>query len=255
VSPDLDNLELAPPTDRDFAFMRKASEFLRRSAEDWYIGVRREHLHSRMELEVVVLKPICDDCLAMMDRPTFVERVLDPSKKSEVVPLFPLETVPERLRMYERSTRSVHLYPYPKRPSDWYGVHCSRCGQRMDTKRGDDTISVYEVPFADYFGLPEPEDAPKSLRGKSRKKEQERLLSLYGGRCFECGTELTLDKNLTLDHVVPRSRGGTWLTTNLQPFCEGCQIKKADLPFETIKVALDMLLRPAPSDSYDGPIW
>jgi hypothetical protein len=82
--------------------------------------------------------------------------------------------------------------------------------------------------FADYFGLPEPEDAPKSLRGKARKKEQERLLSLYGGRCFECGTELTLDKNLALDRVVPRSRGGTWLTTNLQPFCEGCQIKKAD---------------------------
>lgn len=125
----------------------------------------------------------------------------------------------------------------------------------VGAQRSLGVISVYEVPFADYFGFPEPEDAPKSLRGKVRKKEQERLLSVYGGRCFECGKELKLGKNLTLDHVVPRSRGGTWLTTNLQPFCEGCQIKKADLPVETIKVALDMLLRPAPSDKYDGPIW
>jgi hypothetical protein len=69
-----------------------------------------------MELEVIVLKPICDDCSAMMDRPTFVERVLDPSKKSEVVPLFPLETVPERLRMYERSTALSPFVSLPEAP-------------------------------------------------------------------------------------------------------------------------------------------
>jgi hypothetical protein len=97
------------------------------------------------------------------------------------------------------------------------------CGQRVDSGNGDESISLYELPFPEYFGLPELEDAPRKLRGKSRKKEQERLLALYGGRCFECGKKLKLEKGLKLDHIVPKSCGGTWLTTNFQPFWAGSQ--------------------------------
>jgi 5-methylcytosine-specific restriction endonuclease McrA len=62
-------------------------------------------------------------------------------------------------------------------------------------------------------------------------------------------------ESLTLDHIVAEAQGGTWETINLQPLCRACQNKKADLPVETVVVALDMLLRPLPSDSYDGPVW
>jgi 5-methylcytosine-specific restriction endonuclease McrA len=236
--------------------MNEAAKYLRRSAEDWYIETRRRHGHSRLVLDPVVLKPICDDCSAGFGRPTLLERVLSPQKKEvEIIPVLPLRTRPARLRFYERSSRSVHLFPHRKPPRDWLGVQCSQCGQRMDSRNGDDIISVYELPFSEYFGLPDPEDAPKRLRGKVRKQEQQRLLTLYGGRCFECGKRLKVGKSLTLDHIVPESRGGRWLATNLQPFCAECQEKKADLPVETVTVALDMLLRPSPSDSYEGPIW
>jgi 5-methylcytosine-specific restriction endonuclease McrA len=252
---DLNYSALPPLTGRDYANMQKAADFVRRSAEEWYIEARRKHGHSRLTLEPVVLKPMCDDCLSRLGMPTFLERALNSRRESEIVPLLPIKVRPDRLRFYDCSNRLVHLYPYKKRPYDWYRVECSDCSQRVDSREGDDVISVYEVPFADYFGLPEPEDAPKGLRGKAKRREQERVLALYGGRCFECRKKLKIGKNLTLDHIVPRSRGGTWLTTNLQPFCHDCQQKKADLPVEVIKIALDMLLRPPPSESYDGPVW
>ena len=88
----------------------------------------------------------------------------------------------------------------------------------------DDIFVVYEESFAEYCGLAEPEDAPKSLRGSTKKNVRERLAKIYGGRCFECGKR----RKLTLDHIEPQSRGGTWLTTNLQPFCHECQRKKAN---------------------------
>jgi 5-methylcytosine-specific restriction endonuclease McrA len=93
------------------------------------------------------------------------------------------------------------------------------------------------------------------LRGKARKEMQERLFDLYGGRCFECRKKLRIGKNFTLDHIVAKSSDGAWLPTNLQPFCRKCQVKKRDLPVETIVCALHMYLRPAPSDGYDGLVW
>lgn len=256
MDPDINNLALAPLTDRDYALMREAAKYVRRAAEDWYIEARRKYGHSRLVLEPVVLKPICDDCSVRLGRPTLLERVLGHSRnETEIVPVLPEKTRPARLRFYDRSSRSVHLFSHRKPPRDWYGIRCSECGQRVDSKEGDDIVNVYEVPFAEYFGLPAPEDAPRRLRGQARKEEQKRILELYGGRCFECGKKLKLGKDLTLDHIVPQSRDGRWLTTNLQPFCAGCQGKKADLAVETVTVALDMPLRPPPSDSYEGPVW
>ena len=246
----------APLTKRDYAYMKQAADFVRRSAEEWYIKTRRSHGHSRLMLEPVVLKPSCDDCLSRFGMRTFLERALSSRKDAELIPVLPLEVWPDRLRMYDRSARLIHLLaPDNEQSDDWYGIRCSDCHQRMDSKTGDDIICVYEVPFADYFGFPDPEASRKNLRGAARRREQERILALYGGRCFECDVVLKIGKTLTLDHILARSSGGTWHTTNLQPLCEGCQAKKADLPVEVIPVALDMLLRRPPSDTFDGPVW
>lgn len=169
MTPDLDNLQLAPYTERDYALMREAAVYVRRSAEEWYVDARRKYGHSRLVLEPVVLKPVCEDCCARLGRPTLLERVLGRSaREPEIAVVLPVKTIPERFRIYDRRSRLVHLFPYRKRPRDWYGVTCSDCGQRVDSKDGNDIISVYEVPFGEYFGLPEPEDAPKQLRGKAR---------------------------------------------------------------------------------------
>ena len=42
-------------------------------------------------------------------------------------------------------------------------------------------------------------------------------------RCKHCGTH----KNLSLDHIIPESKGGTATLDNLQTLCRPCNSKKA----------------------------
>ncbi|WP_448518303.1 HNH endonuclease [Rhodoflexus sp.] len=45
-----------------------------------------------------------------------------------------------------------------------------------------------------------------------------------GGRCLYCGSR----EDLTLDHVLPRSRGGKTTWTNLVTACKKCNARKGD---------------------------
>ena len=52
------------------------------------------------------------------------------------------------------------------------------------------------------------------------------------GICYFCGKKF-LPKELTMDHLVPLSRGGTSRKSNLVPACKECNTrKKVSLPFE-----------------------
>ncbi len=52
------------------------------------------------------------------------------------------------------------------------------------------------------------------------------------GRCFYCG-RFVGSSNLTMDHLVPLSRGGRSLRANLVPACKECNNRKRnDLAFE-----------------------
>jgi 5-methylcytosine-specific restriction endonuclease McrA len=48
------------------------------------------------------------------------------------------------------------------------------------------------------------------------------LVDFYGGRCLRCGSS----ENITVDHVVPLSLGGSNAIGNIQPLCEGCNGEK-----------------------------
>ena len=51
------------------------------------------------------------------------------------------------------------------------------------------------------------------------------LVAHYGNKCLCCGRS---DVALTVDHVVPVSKGGTSNIENLQPLCLSCNSKKQD---------------------------
>jgi 5-methylcytosine-specific restriction endonuclease McrA len=68
---------------------------------------------------------------------------------------------------------------------------------------------------------------PRTLQ---RKISRRALFARDGWRCMYCGTTAS---KLTLDHVVPRSRGGDSVWENVVTSCAPCNLRKADrLPHE-----------------------
>lgn len=55
-----------------------------------------------------------------------------------------------------------------------------------------------------------------------------------GAQCYLCGYVFTeVGRRMTVDHVIPRSRGGTDAWENLRPACLACNARKgAKLPHE-----------------------
>lgn len=49
--------------------------------------------------------------------------------------------------------------------------------------------------------------------------------------CVYCG-ETFLDKDMTLDHMIPQERGGPTITNNLVPSCKECNSKKSNMTAE-----------------------
>jgi 5-methylcytosine-specific restriction endonuclease McrA len=57
-----------------------------------------------------------------------------------------------------------------------------------------------------------------------RKKIRRKVFTRDSWRCARCGIETVL----TLDHIIPKSKGGSDKLNNLQALCFECNQKKAD---------------------------
>ena len=75
-------------------------------------------------------------------------------------------------------------------------------------------------------------------RAVQRKISRRALFARDGWRCVYCGTGAG---RLTLDHVVPRSRGGDSVWENVVTACAACNLRKADRLLEETHMRL---LRP-----------
>lgn len=62
---------------------------------------------------------------------------------------------------------------------------------------------------------------------KRNLRRKRALRDRYGSACFYCGVSLTLAE-MTIDHYVPRARGGTDDIDNRRPACQVCNALKAD---------------------------
>ena len=78
-------------------------------------------------------------------------------------------------------------------------------------------------------------------RTVKRKISRRALFARDGWRCVYCGSA----GRLTLDHVVPRSRGGDSVWENVVTSCAPCNLRKADRLVE--ELGLTMRVRPTPA--------
>jgi len=83
---------------------------------------------------------------------------------------------------------------------------------------------------------------PKSVQ---RKISRRALFARDGWRCQYCGTD---SGKLTLDHVVPRSRGGESSWENVVTSCAPCNLRKGNRMLEDVGMRLHAPPRaPAPA--------
>ena len=81
-------------------------------------------------------------------------------------------------------------------------------------------------------------------RTVQRKISRRALFARDGWRCVYCGSS---SGRLTLDHVLPRSRGGESVWENVVTSCAPCNLRKADrLPEEAEMTLLQPPRPPAP---------
>ncbi len=67
------------------------------------------------------------------------------------------------------------------------------------------------------------------------------------GRCAYCGTRFASYAEMTDDHVVPRSRGGSHSRTNRLPCCRSCNAVKGPRPVAYLRDALQRRLHGRPA--------
>ncbi len=65
----------------------------------------------------------------------------------------------------------------------------------------------------------------QQAEGRFTAEEFAELCLLYDGKCLACGTE---SERLTVDHVIPLSKGGSNSIDNIQPLCGPCNSKKGN---------------------------
>lgn len=87
----------------------------------------------------------------------------------------------------------------------------------------------------DFFDFDAPDDRTiKAERDKARALRKTRWWQqkTAPGLCFYCAKK-TAFKNITMDHLVPLSRGGRSTKDNLVPCCKNCNnLKKGMMPLE-----------------------
>lgn len=128
-----------------------------------------------------------------------------------------------------------------------FAFECKKCHSLIAPWKTDDLyVSTYHLE--EHYGLslelPGQIEPPRAVR---------RLVTrLYDNACFGCGIK---GCRLHIDHVMPRSAGGTAAFRNLQPLCEHCGNRKADARPEEVAVYDDLYFYSAPSDGYEGLFW
>ena len=73
------------------------------------------------------------------------------------------------------------------------------------------------------------------FRTKPIKISRHRIYARDNHQCVYCGSK----KSLTIDHVIPRSKGGLNTWTNMVTSCFSCNVKKGDKSLEQSKMKLN----------------
>jgi 5-methylcytosine-specific restriction endonuclease McrA len=145
---------------------------------------------------------------------------------------------PERVKASVRryATRIVEKNPsvYKERSKAYRKAHHQKCVEEVQRYREQHREHAREVSLA--WGKKHPEGAVAIVQRRRARKmnvggtytaeEWNSVCEKYNHRCLCCG-EREPDIKLTVDHVIPISKGGINSIENIQPLCRSCNSKKS----------------------------
>lgn len=115
---------------------------------------------------------------------------------------------------------------------------CSNCKEEKPlkefAKRYNLCIDCYEVKYSEhcYIARTKNYDFTPDLTGK----EWQEIKQSQGFKCVHCGKNL----KLTIDHIIPVSKGGLHTKSNIQGLCKPCNSSKNN---KIESLAFEMFLR------------
>ena len=83
--------------------------------------------------------------------------------------------------------------------------------------------------------IPKRTDLPH--KSKPAKEDLEHLYDKQSGDCAGCNVHFE-KRNLTIDHIIPASQGGSHELGNIQLLCGHCNSLKGDRPMEYLQKRL-----------------
>lgn len=83
-----------------------------------------------------------------------------------------------------------------------------------------------DVPRVDLIHLHE-------QSGRYQRHSKKRIKAQWNHVCAYCGYQGSAEKkDITLDHVIPKAKGGPTVRANLVPACRRCNVSKSDRDFK-----------------------
>ena len=116
---------------------------------------------------------------------------------------------------------------------DWVGIDISEKAYQLVNQRLHEELGM----FGDIISrtdIPQRTDLGKLPNYKTHK---DTLYGEQGGDCAGCGTHFEA-RNLDVDHIIAKSKGGTDHIENLQLLCGACNSTKGDRGMEYLKMKL-----------------
>ncbi len=117
----------------------------------------------------------------------------------------------------------------------WVGIDISPKAADLVQSRMQDELGLF-YRGAHREDIPRRTDIGTVLKYNDAKNKRY-LYGEQGGYCLGCEEHFP-PRNLTIDHIIPRSRGGTDHISNLQLLCGACNSVKGDRPHEYLLACL-----------------